>query len=109
VSSSGANPISSIDEDEVIAEQRVDDPVDAVVGQAAVEVLGELGGGEVTALVPGLHRRGSQCYEQVGFTGAGDSAYYSAAFRGAVRRVGARFSVMVQIGPKIAAAIATIG
>jgi hypothetical protein len=38
-----------------------------------------------------------------------DSACYSAAFCGAVRRVGARFSVMVQIGPKIAAAIATIG
>ena len=38
-----------------------------------------------------------------------DSAYYSAAFYGTVRRVGARFSVMVQIDPKIAAAIAAIG
>lgn len=38
-----------------------------------------------------------------------DSAYYPAAFRGPVRRVGARFSVMVQIDPKIAAAIAAIG
>lgn len=34
-----------------------------------------------------------------------DSAYYPAAFCGPVRRVGARFSVMVQIDPKIAAAI----
>ena len=38
-----------------------------------------------------------------------DSAYYFAAFCGAVRRVGARFSVMVQMDPKIAAAIAAIG
>ena len=34
-----------------------------------------------------------------------DSAYYPAAFCGPVRRVGHRFSVMVQIDPKIAAAI----
>ena len=34
-----------------------------------------------------------------------DSAHYSAAFCGPVRRVGARFSVMVQTDPKIAAAI----
>jgi hypothetical protein len=34
-----------------------------------------------------------------------DSAYYPAAFR----RVGARFSVMVRMDPKIAAAIAAIG
>jgi hypothetical protein len=34
-----------------------------------------------------------------------DSAYYPAAFCGPVRRVGTRFSVMVQIDPKIAAAI----
>jgi hypothetical protein len=38
-----------------------------------------------------------------------DSAYYPAAFCGAVRRAGARFSVMVHIDPKIAAAIAAIG
>jgi|HubBroStandDraft_3_1064219.scaffolds.fasta_scaffold47196_3 hypothetical protein len=41
--------------------------------------------------------------------GRSDSAYYSAAFYGPVRRVGARLSVMVQIDPKIAAAIAAIG
>lgn len=38
-----------------------------------------------------------------------DSAYYSAAFCGAVRRAGARFSVTVTVDPKIAAAIAAIG
>jgi hypothetical protein len=37
-----------------------------------------------------------------------DSAYYSAAFCGAVRRGGARFSVTVNMDPKIAAAIAAI-
>jgi hypothetical protein len=38
-----------------------------------------------------------------------ESACYSVALRGAVCRVGARFSVMVQIDPTIAAAIAAIG
>jgi Transposase DDE domain group 1 len=37
-----------------------------------------------------------------------DSAYYSAAFCGAVRRAGARFSVTVNMNPKVAAAIAAI-
>ncbi len=37
-----------------------------------------------------------------------DPAYYSAAFCGAVRRAGARFSVTVNMDPKIAAAIAAI-
>jgi hypothetical protein len=37
-----------------------------------------------------------------------DSAYYSAAFCGAVRRAGARFSITVNMDPKIAAAIAAI-
>jgi hypothetical protein len=37
-----------------------------------------------------------------------DSAYYSAAFCGAVRRAGARFSVTVTMDPKIAAAITAI-
>jgi hypothetical protein len=37
-----------------------------------------------------------------------DSAYYSAAFCGAARRAGARFSVTVNMDPKIAAAIAAI-
>jgi hypothetical protein len=37
-----------------------------------------------------------------------DSSYYSAAFCGAVRRAGARFSVTVKMDPKVAAAIAAI-
>jgi hypothetical protein len=37
-----------------------------------------------------------------------DSAYYSAAFCGAARRAGARFSVTVNMDPKVAAAIAAI-
>jgi hypothetical protein len=37
--------------------------------------------------------------------GRSDSAYHSAALYGPDRRVGARFSVMVQIDPKIAAAV----
>ena len=38
-----------------------------------------------------------------------DSAYYSAAFYGALRRASARFSDTVKMDPKIAAAIAAIG
>src|ERR1700677_1778751 len=38
-----------------------------------------------------------------------DSAYYSAAFCGAVRRAGARFSVTMNMDSKVAAAIAAIG
>ena len=38
-----------------------------------------------------------------------DSAYYSAAFCGAVRRAGARFSVTVNMDVKVAAAVAAIG
>src|SRR6202035_4845681 len=43
-----------VDQDEVVAQQGVDDAADGVVGQAPVEGLGELGGGEVADLVPGL-------------------------------------------------------
>jgi hypothetical protein len=38
-----------------------------------------------------------------------DSALYSAAVPGAIRRGGARFSVTVRMDPKIRAAIAAIG
>jgi hypothetical protein len=38
-----------------------------------------------------------------------DSAYYSAAFCGAIRRSGARFSVTVNMDPRVAATIAAIG
>jgi hypothetical protein len=37
-----------------------------------------------------------------------DSAFYSAAFTGAVRRAGAFFSVTVQMNPHVQAAIASI-
>jgi DDE family transposase len=50
---------------------------------------------------------------QTGCTGLlivrADSSYYSAAFCGAVRRCGARFSVTVNMDVKVAAAIAAIG
>ena len=43
-----------VDDDQVVAQQGVDDPADAVVGQAAVEGLDEVGGGEVADPVPGF-------------------------------------------------------
>ena len=39
-----------IDDDQVVAEQVLDNAADGVVGQAAVEGLGEVGGGEVADL-----------------------------------------------------------
>jgi hypothetical protein len=39
----------------------------------------------------------------------GDSACYSAAFRGPLGRASGRFPVTVMMNPKIAAAIAAIG
>ena len=41
-----------VEEDEVVAEQGVDEAADGVVGQAAVEGLDEVGGGEVPDPVP---------------------------------------------------------
>ena len=38
-----------VEDDQVVAEQGVDDLADGVVGQAAVEGLDEIGGGEVAA------------------------------------------------------------
>ena len=43
-------------DEQVVAEQGVDDSSDAVVGQAAVEGFDELGGGEVADSVPGAQR-----------------------------------------------------
>src|ERR1019366_1767634 len=60
-----------VDDDQVVAEQGVDDLADGVVGQAAVEGLGQVSGGEVTDLVPGVHRGGAERDEQVAFAGAG--------------------------------------
>ena len=70
MSSSGANPTSSTD-DQVVAEQGVDDPADAVVGQAAVEGLDQVGGGEVADLVPGFDGGDAERDEQVALAGAG--------------------------------------
>jgi len=42
-----------IDDDQVVAEQVLDDAADGVVGQAPVEGLDELGGGEVADLASG--------------------------------------------------------
>jgi hypothetical protein len=60
-----------VDQDEVVAEQGVDDPADAVVGQAAVEGLGEVGGGVVADFVPGRDGGGAECDEQVALARAG--------------------------------------
>jgi hypothetical protein len=49
-----------VDDDVVVARQGVDHPADAVVGQAAVEGLDELGGGEVADSVPGGDRGGKR-------------------------------------------------
>ena len=43
-----------VDDDEVVAEQVLDDAAGGVVGQAAVEGLGEVGGGEVADLASGF-------------------------------------------------------
>ena len=43
-----------VDQDEVVAEQVLDHAADGVVGQAAVEGLGQVGGGEVPDLAPSV-------------------------------------------------------
>ena len=43
-----------VDDHEVGAQQAVDDPADGVVGQAAVEGVDQVGGGEVAHLVTGM-------------------------------------------------------
>ena len=70
MSSSGAKPSSSTD-DQVVAQQGVDDLADGVVGQAAVEGLDELGGGEVADPVPGVDGGDAERDQDVGLAGAG--------------------------------------
>ena len=70
MSSSGAKP-ELVDQDEVVAEQGVDDLADGVVGQAAVEGLDEVGGGEVPDPVPVLDGGDAERDEHVGLPGAG--------------------------------------
>src|SRR5690348_8230023 len=59
-----------VDDDQVVAQQRADDLADGVVGQAAVEGLGQVGGGVVADLVPGLDRGGAQGDQQVALAGS---------------------------------------
>src|ERR1022692_3046944 len=60
-----------VDQDEVVAEQVLDDAAGGVVGQAAVEGLGQVGGGEVPDLVPGSDGSGAEGDQDVAFARAG--------------------------------------
>jgi hypothetical protein len=61
-------------EDDVLGAQDVlDDPPDAVVGQSAVEGVDQFGGGEVADSVAGVDGGVTQCDEHVAFAGAGGS------------------------------------
>ena len=60
-----------VDEDQVVAEQGVDHFPDAVVGQAAVEGVGQVGGGEVADLVAGADGGDAQGDQDVALAGAG--------------------------------------
>ena len=60
-----------VDEDEVAAEQVLDDAADGVAGHAAVERLSQVGGGEVPDFVPGVDGGGAEGDQDVAFPGAG--------------------------------------
>jgi hypothetical protein len=60
-----------VDDHEVGAEHGVDYSADGVVGQAAVEGVDELGGGEVPDPVAGLDRGDTEGDQDVAFAGAG--------------------------------------
>jgi hypothetical protein len=60
-----------VDQEQVVAEQRVDYFPDAVVGQAAVEGVGQVGGGEVADLVPGLDGGDTEGDQDVALARAG--------------------------------------
>ena len=62
-----------VEDDQVVAEQGVDDLADGVVGQAAVEGLDEVGGGEVADPVSGVDGGEAERDEQVALAGAGGS------------------------------------
>ena len=70
MASSGAKP-ELVDDHEVVAEDGLDDPSDAVVGQAAVEGVDELGGGEVADPMSGVDRGVAERHEHVALAGAG--------------------------------------
>ena len=56
-----------IDDDQVVAEQVLDDAADGVVGQTAVEGFGEIGGGEVADLVACCDGSDAERDQAVGF------------------------------------------
>jgi hypothetical protein len=60
-----------VDDDQLGAQQGVDDLADSVVGQAAVEGFDQVDGGEVADLVAGVHGGDTQPDEDVTFAGAG--------------------------------------
>src|ERR1022692_4494934 len=60
-----------IDQDQVVAEQVLDDAADGVVGQAPVEGLGQVSGGEIPDLVPGLDGGDAEGDQDVALAGAG--------------------------------------
>jgi hypothetical protein len=60
-----------VDEDEVGAQDLFDDAADAVVGDAAVGGLNELGGGEGAGPVPGVDGRVAEGDEEVALAGPG--------------------------------------
>jgi hypothetical protein len=60
-----------IDQDQVVAEQVLDDAAGGVVGQAAVEGVGQIGGGEVPDLVPGVDGGGAEGDQDMALARAG--------------------------------------
>ena len=60
-----------VDQEQVVAEQGLDDFPDAVVGQAAVEGVGQVGGGEVADPAPGADGGDAEGDQDVAFAGAG--------------------------------------
>ena len=60
-----------VDDDQVGAQDGLDDAADGVVGQAAVEGLHKLGSGEVADLVAGFDGRDAERDEQVALARAG--------------------------------------
>ena len=59
-----------VQDQQVVAEQGVDDPADRVVGQAPVEGLDEIGGGAVLDAVSGGDRGVSEADQGVALAGA---------------------------------------
>src|SRR5450755_1160443 len=71
-----------VNQDQLVAEQVLDEAADGVVGQAAVEGLGGVGGGEVADLVPGVHGGDAEGDQDVAFARAGRPDQAQVLFRG---------------------------